>query len=149
MSAWKIILILAATAAVAALIPLTTLNCPSWDVWISDENGRPVPGITVRLSYKNYSAECESHEIDAITDSQGHVKFSPKTLTASLGSRVAAIASAARAGVHASFGPHAWVFAFGNGLEGYDIDPRRNVLVDWDGKPDQMQSRIVVTPRRP
>ena len=132
---------------VLAFIPIRTLKCPSWDVWVIDRSGRPVPGITVRLSYRNYSAETQFHESDAITDEQGHVNFSRQTLTVLLARRAIVILSSAMGGVHASFGSHASVFAFGDGLRGYDVDKQKDVIVDWTGIPDRMESRIVVMPQ--
>jgi hypothetical protein len=136
-----------AVAVCVAFIPVKSLNCPAWDVWVTDQSGQPVSDVTVRLTCRNYSAERESHEIDAITDAQGHVAFSARTLSASLWHRAVATLSSATAGTHASFGPHASVFAFGNGLEGFAID-KRNFVVDWTGKPGHMESRIVVVPRK-
>jgi len=135
-----------ALAAGITFIPLRSLDCPAWDVCVVDQNGRPVSGVTVRLTYQNYSAELRSHEVDAITDAHGHVRFSAQMLSASLGQRIRAVLSSAAAGVHASFGLHADVFAFGNGLEGFDIE--QNVVVDWTGKPNHMESRIVLAPRK-
>ena len=57
------------------------------------------------------------------------------------------ILRSAMGGVHASFGPHASVFAFGKGLEGFDVDSRKDLLVEWTGKSKSMGSRIVVHPR--
>jgi hypothetical protein len=34
---------------------------------LADQSGQPVPGVTVRLTCRNYSAELDSHEIDANT----------------------------------------------------------------------------------
>lgn len=130
-----------------AVAPIRSLNCPPWDVWVTDQAGHPVSDITVRLTYRNYSAEGESHEADAITDGQGHVAFSAQTLSESLGQRIVAILSSATAGVHSSFGPDATVFAFGRGLLGSAIDAQRNVVVDWTGRPDRMESRIVLAQR--
>jgi hypothetical protein len=148
MSVRKVLWLLAIAVVGVGVIPFRSLNCPDWDVWVIDQSGRPVSGVTVRLSYRNYSAERESHEIDAITDAQGHVTFGAQTLSVSLGRRAVAALSSATAGAHSSFGPHAYVSAFGNGLQGSDIDKQRNVVVDWTGQPSHMESRIVVTPRR-
>jgi hypothetical protein len=134
-------------AIVLAFVPVRSLNCPAWDVWVTDQSGHSVSGVTVRLTYRNCSAESKSHEADAVTDLQGHVAYSAQTLSASLGRRIVAMLSSAMAGVHASFGPHASVFAFGKGLQGFAIDEQRNVVLDWTGKPDRMESRIVVVPR--
>jgi hypothetical protein len=138
MRARRPFLILAALAVGALFIPVKSLECPTWDIRVSNESGRPVSGITVRLSYQNYSAERQSHEMDALTDSQGHARFAATTLTATLGRRLFVTLLSARYGVHASFGPHAQVFALG------DIDRLRPVWVDWSGKPSHMESRIVV-----
>lgn len=48
-------------------------------------------------------------------------------------------------GVHASFGCHSYVFAFGNGLEGSPV--RDGYIEVWHGTPDHMESRIVAAPR--
>jgi hypothetical protein len=140
--------IVAALAVGAFFIPLRSLDSPAWDVWVTDQRGQPVSGMTVRLSYRNYSAESESHEIDAITDTYGHVVFGAQMLTASLGRRAVVALLSATAGVHSSFGSHATVVAFGRGLQGFDVDKERNLVVDWSGKPDHMESRIVVAPRK-
>jgi hypothetical protein len=99
-------------------------------VWVLDQNGHAVSGITVRLSYQNYSVEDETHEIDRTTDQDGHAAFAAQTLSSSLLRRLVFTVLSARAGIHASFGPHANVFAFGKGLEGFDVDLQRNIVVE-------------------
>ena len=78
MSRRKVLWIAVGVALIAGItfIPLRSLGCPAWDVWVVDQNGRPVSGVTVRLTYQNYSAELRSLEVDAITDAHGHVRFS-------------------------------------------------------------------------
>jgi len=98
MSLRRVLLILVACALGLAVIPFRSLNCPEWDVWVVDQNGQPVSGITVRLSYKNYSAEDETHEIDRTTDQRGHTAFAAQTLSASLVRRLIFILSSLRAG---------------------------------------------------
>lgn len=132
---------------VTACIPITSRNCPAWDVWVVEEGNQAVSGMTVRLTYQDHSAEHHSHQTDAITDAQGHVAFIARTVTASVGYRAIAVVLSAMEGVHASFGPHATVFVFGKGLEGVAISDQ-NVVVDWTGEPSHMTSRIVVSPRR-
>lgn len=145
MSAIKVLLIILMISTGAAFIPLTTIECPSWDVRVTDRTERPLQGVTVRLYFKNYSAEWESHENNAITNVHGRVKFSPQSITASLGKRVAVILSSAPAGVHASFGPHAYVIAFGDGIEGHDVD--NNTPIVWTGEFKHMDSHIIVGPK--
>ena len=144
MPARRVLGIFVVAAILLAFVPIRSVSSPAWDVWVTDQSGQPVSGITVRLTYRNYSAESESHEADAITDAHGHVAFNGETVSASVGRRIVAMLSSAMAGVHASFGPHASVFAFGRGLQGFAIDQQRNVVLDWTGKPDRMESRIVV-----
>ncbi len=144
----KTFLILMAIALVLSVIPVTSLNSPKWDVFVVDQNGQPVSDMIVRLSYQNYSAESEGHELDAVSDERGHASFAPQTLRASAMRRGLSILQSAMGGVHASFGPHASVFAFGRGLQGYDVDRKSNALVFWRGTPDRMESLIVVEPKK-
>lgn len=127
---------------VAAAWPVTTLETPRWEVRVVDEKGQPVAGMTVRMAYRNYSAESVGHEQDLETDATGHVVFPARTITASLLRRGLEMLRSAQAGVHASFGPHVYVFAFESGPEGY-IESWGD-RVDWAGKPAEMESRIVV-----
>ncbi len=124
--------------------PTTTVQCPMWKVQVVDQSGQPLQGMTVRLSYKNYSAESESHEDDLRTDASGYVLFDQKSLRAPRIERALAIVSSATGGVHASFGPHAWVWAFGDGLEGTAVSDGH--VTDWTGSPSQMTSKIVAKP---
>src|ERR1700719_4459586 len=105
-------------AALIVLIgwPITTAQCPTWEVWVVDQSGQPLQGMTVRLTYQNHSAESESHSEDLQTDANGHVLFRPKSLTVPWIHRAIVTMESAVAGVHASFGPHAWIWAFGKGL---------------------------------
>ena len=131
MPARRVLLIIVALALLLSFIPFKSLNCPDWDVWVVDQAGQPVAGMTVRLSYRNYSAEDISHEADQITDQRGHASFGAQMLSATVARRFATIFTSALAGVHASFGPHASVFAFGKGLEGFDVDLQKNIVVNW------------------
>jgi hypothetical protein len=128
-----------------ALIPFASPHCPDWTVTVIDKRDQPIPGMTVRLSYQNHSAEDASHEVDGITDQRGQVTFSAQALHASCIRRCYYTLLSARAGIHASFGPSASVFAFGKGMEGSDVDPKSGTLVFWRGTPSQMQSRIVIS----
>jgi hypothetical protein len=55
-------------------------------------------------------------------------------------------AQSALALVHASFGPTAYVNAFGNHLEGSATTGQ--FITVWTGHPEQMESRIVVHPTK-
>jgi hypothetical protein len=123
--------------------PTTYLASPRWDVWVVTEDGRPISDINVALYYANYSAEGESHSAVLWTDGQGHVLFPANYAKASLYRRVFYTISSAGAGVHASFGRHASVFAYGNGYEGFPVNCQ--YVEDWRGSPDSMQSKIIAT----
>ena len=140
--------VIAAVGLALVAIPIPTLHCPDWTVTVLDQSGRPVPGGLVRLGYTNYSAEGEHHRIDRITDESGQAAFERRTLYASSLRRAYYILLSARAGVHASFGPSATVTAFGDGMEGYDVDPNTDTLVFWHGQPNPMASKIIMKPAR-
>ena len=123
------------------LIPLRYLAAPHWDVWVKDEAGKPLAGLNVRLGFQNYSAESGSHEITLVTDQSGHVTFPSQHRTASLIQRAFYTTASAMAGVHASFGNHAFVFVFGGGYGGDAVTGE--YLTDWTGSPTEMASTIV------
>ena len=127
---------------VAAGWPVTSLETPRWEVWVVDENGKPLEGMTVRLCYQNYSAEAVGHEQDLYTDATGHVVFPARTITVSLFNRAIGVVRAAQQGVHASFGPHAYVFVFGRGREAFVTSS--GVVPHWTGKSAEMESRFIV-----
>jgi hypothetical protein len=121
--------------------PTTTAQCPTWEVHVVDQAGQPVERMTVRLSYQNYSAESESHSEDLQTDAKGYVLFHRQNLKVPRIQRILAVARSATGGVHTSFGPHAWVWTFGNGLEGTAVNDGK--VTDWTGTPSRMVSKIV------
>lgn len=134
--------IVAAVLLVVGLWPVRYLASPRWEVWVVTEDGQPLPGEVVRLSYTNYSVELSGHEITLQTDSDGRVLFLPQCRRVSLLHRVFWTASEATGGVHASYGGHLGVFIFGSeGYEGSAVTGK--YLTDSRGQPDSMQSRIV------
>jgi hypothetical protein len=128
---------------VALLFPEEELVCPNWSVEVIDSKQAPVAGITVRRICQDYSVESTAHEDDAITDERGRVVFSELRIRVTRLERWAGnVSNVARQGVHASFGIHASVFAFGNGLQGIAVS--NGIVEDWTGSPERMESRIVV-----
>ena len=81
-----------------------------------------------------------------MTNESGQAAFQKRTLHASLLRWAYYTLLSARAGVHASFGPSATVTAFRDGIVGYDVDPKTDILVFWQGQPNQMVSNIVMEP---
>jgi hypothetical protein len=146
----RILAVFSVVAIIALLIfnpAISYLASPRWEVFVADESGQPLQGMTVRLSWAHYSVEDLDHEEDLKTDENVYVVFPAKTSKASLvGRMVGRIESVPGFPhyPHSSFGPHAFVFAFGNGLEGSAVDGK--YLTDWTGKPALMQSRIIAKP---
>jgi hypothetical protein len=127
------------------LFPVSPLAAPEWEVTVVDEQGRPVEDITVRETWQNYSVEATGHEMDRQTDASGHATFPAHKTEHSPLSQVAGTLSALiHFNVHASYGPHASVFAFGKHLEG--TATRGEYVTDWTGYPSSMRSQIVVRP---
>lgn len=112
---------------------------------VVDENDTPVSGIAVRLSYENYSAEDTAHQETTISDVNGNVHFQKHQHWTILLKRIFYTAKSANAFVHASFGPQATVFAFGNGMEGEVVFG--GYIYFWQGKPDKLTSTIIVHKR--
>ena len=126
--------------------PTTTAESPLWEVWVVNEAGQPLEGMTVTLDYENYTAESEGHLERRETDVNGYVVFPQRSLRASRFQRIVTTLESATAGVHASFGPHATVWADGSGLKGYAVS--NGYVTDWTGTPSRMSSRIIAKPRQ-
>lgn len=136
-----IFLVIFGVLCVVGLWPTTYLASPQWKVLVVANNGQPLQSINVRLVYQNYSAEGQSHEITMQTDESGRVLFPPQYQKSTLFQRGFYTVSSAIALAHASFGRHAYVFAFGRGYEGSALSGR--FIADWRGNPDSMESKIV------
>jgi hypothetical protein len=141
LNARRVVVILASVLLIASLLPIPYRASPRWDVWVVKDDGKPRSGISVRLVYQNYSAENQSHEVTLRTNENGHVLFPAQYGRASLLQRLLYSVSSAGTGIHASFGRHAGVFAFGNGYEGTAATGQ--YVTDWQGTPESMESRIV------
>jgi hypothetical protein len=127
------------------LVPVSSLAAPEWDVTVIDERGRPVEGMTVRETWQNYSVEMEGHEADRQTDANGQAAFPALKSRYSVLRQVAGtVSTLIHFNVHASYGPHANVFAFGKGFEGSATIG--DYVADWTGRPSIMRSRIIARP---
>jgi hypothetical protein len=131
---------------ILAVLPLPYLASPRWDVLVMTADHKPVAEVSVRLSYQNYSAESDSHEITLITKGEGHVLFPQQRKWTIPLLLLFHTAASATAGVHASFGRHAFVFIFGRRYEGQGESGK--YVTDWNGSPAQMKSTIIARPQR-
>ena len=127
-----------------ALIPFPSLIAPDWRITVVDEAHKPVKGALVRESYTNYSIEAEGHERDAFTDGSGVVSFPARRIHGSLLQRVFGTVRAAMGGVHANFGPSAYVNAFGT--EGEGSWEKDGYIGFWNGSPAHLEPTIVLHP---
>lgn len=141
-----IAIVIVALVVLATIPAISTPATPQWEVWVVDESGHPLQGMTVRLSWQNYSVETEGHEEDRQTDENGYVVFPERRLNASLLSRLKRLSQLPLFNVHSGSGPHAFVFTFGNRLEGDAVTGE--YITDWTGAPNHMQSRIIAKPSR-
>jgi len=125
----------AAAALVIALIPLPQEVAPDWTVTTLDASRKPITGITVREVWQQYSLEPSSHEEDRLTDSKGEVHFPRRTYSTSIAARFFGCArEIGGLGVHASFGPHSYLVAFGKGVD----------TMDW-ANPDQEYATMLLS----
>ena len=150
MSMKRSCLVLFCLACGALLYPEEQIVCPKWSVSVVGESGDPVAGITVRRSCQDYSVENTAHQDDATTGAEGRVTFGEiRIRTPRLLKWVGNVTNFVTLDVHASYGLHAYVFAFGKGLEGSPVStPVSKGFVEfWTGSPERMESSIVVTAR--
>ena len=126
------------------LVPYRGIVAPDWTVTVVDEAGRPLPEMTVREEFKDYSHMGEGGEVDAVTDAGGQAHFPLRREWKTFGGWLAHGLISLPGFVHNSYGVRTYVFAFGNGLEGSWVE--HGVIADWTGSPNVMQSTIVVKP---
>lgn len=130
---------------VGAFYSKRELVCPSWSVTVIDSSGIPVTGALVRRECKDYSIPGSERESDAYTDGVGRAAFDGAVIRTHPLLRLAMNAfNFLTAGVHASYGLHAYVFAIGrDGRQAYDV--RGNgLLSDWEGSPPHMESQLLM-----
>jgi hypothetical protein len=125
-----------------SLFPIGWLAAPEWEVFVVDEKGKPIEGVTVRETWYNYSVTRDSGAEDRKTDVAGSVTFPARRSKYTILRRIAPKASFfAQSAVASADGAHANAFAFGKCVEGTaTID---GVSSDWAGSPSRVQSRVI------
>ncbi|MGA8938521.1 MAG: hypothetical protein WB439_05075 [Acidobacteriaceae bacterium] len=119
------------------------LAAPDWTVTVVDLAGKPVRGERVREVYRDFNCDSSDHEDAKSTDELGQVHFDAQYEHRNLFECFMYTISDAQAAAHASFGRHAYVFAFGSEGEGSTVDPHGSVE-DWTGSPPRMNSQITI-----
>ncbi len=129
---WAVVILI-----VVLFIPIRSTLCPEWQVEVTDENGRPVEGVRVSVSYANFSAERQMHFADAITDSNGRASFPKQKLTATVAQYLLSTLTHLPALTHAGFGRYGTVSAYDGVRSAYDE-------YTWSGRSDRVYSRLVL-----
>ena len=99
-------------------------------------------GVFVRQVWQDYSVESSSHEQDTYTDENGYVSFPERTVRAPLLFRVlGVILNTASLGVHASYGPSAYVLAYGEIVNGKRLEGSAH-YEEGEPLPKQIKTRV-------
>jgi hypothetical protein len=122
---------------VLAGLPATAPHSPTWEVWVVDQSDHPLENMTVDLRCQFAGSYASSEVLQ--TDERGYVVFKPRTLRVPEILRIAAIVPIPY--FNSKFGPQAWVWARGNGLEGVAMNDGH--VIAWRGAPPTMASKIV------
>ena len=83
---WIIAALVVATL-ISISIPFRYLASPMWQVWVVDETGAPIEGMTVCRVYQSYSTEAREHEDSQTTDNCGHATFAAQWSSATASQR--------------------------------------------------------------
>jgi hypothetical protein len=144
-----LILIVCVGILLGALYTTPEQVCPSWSVTVVESSGTPVAGTTVRRSCQDYSIAGSALETDAYTDNLGRAAFQEAVIrTHPMLRWPRNLFNLLSGGAHASYGRHAYVFAFGrDGRQGDDVEAT-GYLRDWKGAPPHMESRLVMKDQR-
>lgn len=87
------------------LIPIEWTIAPNFTLVIQDMQGSPVAGVSVRQTWAYYGLFDTTQEEDRVTNVQGEVSFSKRTISASLLQLLRARFKTLL-NVHSSYGPH-------------------------------------------
>ena len=88
---------------------------PAWRIQLVDEAGNPVKNVFVRQVWKDYDLEDRGHEEDSQSDQNGYVSFPARSekSVSQLARAEKRLKNMRELGVHASFGVHAYILAWG------------------------------------
>jgi len=142
-----LVLSVASGFAVGQKKPKGELVVPAWKIQVVDEAGKPLRNVLVRQVWKHYDIRDSDHEADDRTDENGFVSF-PERREAHVSKLTRTknrLKNMREFGVHASYGVHADIIAWGaiigcRRLEGTaDYTPGRPL-------PTKLQTRVATLP---
>lgn len=121
---WRNILLFSvACIAIFLLYPVKSTVCPLWKIQVVDEAGSPLKNTFVTQHWKDYSVQSMGEEQGEYTDENGYVSFPERTIRVSrLFRTLGVILNSLSLGVHASYGAHAYILAFGDIVEGKRLE---------------------------
>jgi hypothetical protein len=130
----------AAAFFLVAFWPVSSPASPRWEVWVVDQAGHPVQGLTVLMSRGDSSESGENTEQNLLTDQNGYAAFAARNVTIS-----------ALAAILTKMSPSfATVSAFGQDAKGNNAKGNKVVsdFAYWHENPLNMQSRLIVNASR-
>lgn len=108
-SFWIVSFCLVAIAAgVLSMIQRESVTVPAWSIRFVDQLGRPLVGVSVEQSWRNYSLENRTNLAIEVTNSRGIASFPSRTLKVSMLRQVLGPLGSFlfHGGLHAGYGPH-------------------------------------------
>jgi hypothetical protein len=94
----------------ASLVPYRIIIAPVWRVEVVEADGKPRTSLKVTQSWTYYALMSESRHDEQLTNERGEVVFPMRSVrTCALHRVLGAVWELVQMGVHASFGPHAYI----------------------------------------
>jgi hypothetical protein len=126
----KILLLLMVAILTFLLWPVERVIAPEWRIELRDPDNKSLSDVRLRQTWQDYTVQKSSSEEDRSSDGSGVVVFPLRTISSS---RLGIFWGAVRQGpnVHASYGPHSYIFV---------VDPRYKdnfVYPGWHGGPER------------
>ena len=69
----RVAIVVIVVSLAVALVPRQHLVGPDWDIYVVDQDGKPMPGVRIRIYESNPTVEKDAPDIERETDSKGHI----------------------------------------------------------------------------
>jgi hypothetical protein len=99
-------------ALVVIFFPFSTRVVPAWDLYVVDENRKPLADVMVRETWQHHNVEIHGNEASGFSDATGKVSFPKRTVRASIAERALGIARRLRDANHGFWGITAQALAW-------------------------------------